>query len=84
MKELMREHYTILAASAVNFRDRTFWAHQRKRLAELGLPLRRATLAKAIVIRSLDLLLNPKQTVEKLLKSAERSENGCQKNRGAN
>ena len=68
LKELLNDHYEILAASAINFRDRTFWAHQRKRLSELGLPFRPTALAKAIIIKALGLLLNPKQTAEKLLR----------------
>ena len=67
LKGLMEQYYGLLAASAVNFREKTFWAHHEKRLREIGIPLRRTKLAKAISLKVLDLLLNPKQTLEKFL-----------------
>jgi glycosyltransferase involved in cell wall biosynthesis len=69
LKELMREYYDVLAVSILHRRERTFWAHHEKRLNELGFPLSRTLLAKAFIIRILDLLMNPKQTAEKLLSS---------------
>jgi len=66
LNELMEQYYELLAASAVNFRERAFWAHHEKRLKEIGYPLHRGKLAKAISLKLLDLLLNPKQTIDKL------------------
>jgi glycosyltransferase involved in cell wall biosynthesis len=66
--ELTEEYYALLAACAVNLRGKTFWAHHEKRLREIGVPLRKGKLAKAIGVRLLDLLLNLKQTVQKVLK----------------
>jgi glycosyltransferase involved in cell wall biosynthesis len=67
LEELMVQYYKVLAASAVNFREKAFWTYHEKRLKEIGYPLYRAKLAKAIALKLLDLLLNPKQTIEKLL-----------------
>jgi glycosyltransferase involved in cell wall biosynthesis len=67
LKELMDQYYKVLAGSAVNFREKAFWAYHEKRLKEIGYPLRRIKLAKAISLKLIDLLLNPKQTIEKFL-----------------
>jgi glycosyltransferase involved in cell wall biosynthesis len=68
LNQLLDEYYAYLALSAVNFRNRKFWNYHRRRLHELGFPLEGLRLAKAISVKSLDLLLNPKQTVEKVLR----------------
>jgi glycosyltransferase involved in cell wall biosynthesis len=68
LNQLLDEYYAYLALSAVNFRNREFWNYHRQRLNELGHPLEALRLAKAISAKSLDLLLNPKQTVEKALR----------------
>jgi glycosyltransferase involved in cell wall biosynthesis len=65
---LMREYYDLLAISVTNMRERAFWAHHEKRLNELGFPLNRTMLAKAVIVKIFNLLMNPKQTTEKLLR----------------
>jgi hypothetical protein len=65
--EVMRDYYALLAVSAVGLRERAFWAHHQKTLEELGYPLRRGRLARAIFQKLLDLVLNPKQTAEKMI-----------------
>lgn len=66
--ELMGNYYARLAFHAVHFRRGDFWSFQRRRLKEVGLPFSSFRLAKAISARVLDLLLNPKETSEKLLR----------------
>jgi glycosyltransferase involved in cell wall biosynthesis len=68
LRELMKQYYELLAACAVNLREKSFWAYHEKRLKEIGYPLRRGKLAKAICFKLIDLLLNPKQAVQKALK----------------
>jgi len=67
LKELMEEYYALLAVSAVNFREKAYWIYHERRLKEIGYPPNRAKLVKAIILKLLDLLLNPKQTIDKLL-----------------
>ena len=70
--ELMDEYYRYLALSAVNFRKGSFWKYHRKHLAELGYPLNGFRLGKAILAKVADLVLNPKQTYEKLMRRSAR------------
>jgi glycosyltransferase involved in cell wall biosynthesis len=69
LKQLMDHYYEFLAMSALKFREQAFWAYHKKRLSELGYPLSRAMLAKAIVMTLFGLMLNPKSTFEKLIGS---------------
>lgn len=68
INELIGQYYARLAFHAVHFRRGDFWGYQRKRLKEVGFPFSSLRLAKAISARLLDLLLNPKDTSEKLLR----------------
>jgi glycosyltransferase involved in cell wall biosynthesis len=67
VKELMHKYYDYLALSVVHFRDKRFWSYHRARLKDIGQPLNRIRLGKAVSAKVLDLLLNPKETSEKLL-----------------
>ena len=69
-KKLMDEYYEFLALSAVNFRGKEFWRYHKRRLHELGHPLTGLRLGKTVSLKLMDLLLNPKRTVEALLKRA--------------
>jgi len=66
LEELMDEYYKVLAVGAVNFRGKSFWAYHRKRLGELGFSLDRIRLGKAIGAKVGDLVLNPKQSLERV------------------
>jgi glycosyltransferase involved in cell wall biosynthesis len=68
LKGMLKQYYHFLAIAAVNFRDQRFWNYHRRRLRELGYPLDIAKLAMAITLKILDLLLNPKSTVERVLR----------------
>ena len=65
--ELLRTYYRYLASQVYQARDREFWRFHSARLAELGLPLSLPRLAVHLVVHTLDLLLNPKGTVERML-----------------
>jgi len=67
LKELLDEYYRFLGISAVNMRGKDFWIYHKERLKQIGYPLDRVRLSKAICAKVLELLLNPKQTVEKVL-----------------
>lgn len=68
LKGLMHDYYTYLGASAINLRERKFWDYHLKRLKAIGYPFQPARLAVAILANLLDLLLNPKRTVENWLR----------------
>ena len=67
-EEVLSGYYRFLAVSALHFRDKEFWAFHRARMAECGYRFSGARLAKAVATKSLDLLLNPKSTVEKMVR----------------
>ena len=72
LDELMHQYYRFLASSALNFRERQFWAYHKERLKTFGYPLSATRLSKAISVKLLDLLLNPKHTVESLVRRRQR------------
>jgi glycosyltransferase involved in cell wall biosynthesis len=69
LKERLDDYYEYLAICAVHFRDKRFWTYHSRRLAELGYPLSIKKLAKAVCAKLLDLSLNPKRTVEALVRA---------------
>jgi glycosyltransferase involved in cell wall biosynthesis len=73
VKELLKQYYDFLAIAAVNFREKSFWQYHKRRLRELGHPLDLAKLTAAVSMKICDLLLNPKTTVERVLRRARNS-----------
>jgi glycosyltransferase involved in cell wall biosynthesis len=65
---VMHAYYRFLAESALKFRGRDFWRYHKERLETLGHPISVIRLSKAIAAELMDLLLNPKHTVEGLVK----------------
>ena len=68
LEEVLDEYYGFLGVSVFHNRDKAFWDYHKRRLAELGHPLSEVRLASAGLGKFMDLLLNPKQTVEKMLR----------------
>jgi len=67
-KELLREMHRYLAVDFVNLRWKQVWNYQRGRLKALGCPIYSVGMAGAICAKLADLLFNPKQTLEKILR----------------
>ncbi len=79
----MKRYYAFLAEAVLRRRDREFWTFHKNKLRELGCPLSYSRLGGVIAMRMLDVLLNPKRTLEALwrrrpglsgMESAERPE----------
>jgi hypothetical protein len=68
MEELLAVYYENLAVGVVNFRNRKFWDYHKNRMRGIGIDLSYRRIAKATIWKLLDLLLNPKQTIEKTLR----------------
>ncbi|MBS1841136.1 MAG: glycosyltransferase family 2 protein [Acidobacteria bacterium] len=66
--ELLHDYYAVLATSAVNFRERSFWSHHSQRLREIGYRFDTLRLGFSVAAKLADLCLNPKQTVEKIVR----------------
>jgi glycosyltransferase involved in cell wall biosynthesis len=81
LKELMDEYYEFLAICAVNFRGRNFWNYHKMRLEKLGYQLGIMRLAKEVCLKLADLLFNPKQTVEKVLRRLNLADVGGKKSK---
>ena len=68
LDEILTDYYTFLGVSVFHRRGKKFWEYHERRLLELGHPLSKARLAGAGVTKFADLLLNPKQTLEKIVR----------------
>jgi hypothetical protein len=69
-KDILSSYYRFLADNFFDGRDKIFWQYHRRNLAASGHPLSRLRLVTAICVKLLDLALNPKQTVEKVMRRA--------------
>lgn len=65
---LLDDYYDMLAVGVVNFRGAEFWRYHKAILEECGFPFSGLKIAKAVLSKILDLVLNPKQTIEKLVR----------------
>jgi hypothetical protein len=66
--ELLDQYYAYLSKSALKFKERTFWDYHVGRLHELGFRLDGGKLFAGVASKLLDLLLNPKSTVQMVLR----------------
>lgn len=66
-EELLDEYYKYLAQSVFKFRNKEFWEFHREVLERNGYLLYSSRLAKALGLKFLDVLFNPKQTIEKVV-----------------
>jgi glycosyltransferase involved in cell wall biosynthesis len=73
LEDMLGYYYGVLSAAMVNVRGREYWKYHKTRLAKLGFGFYGARLGKAFASKLLDLLLNPKQTVEKALRRVAKS-----------
>ena len=79
-REVLRDYYDVLAQAAVHFRGREFWTYHSRKLRELGCPFSAIRFAAATARMVFDLLLNPKQTVHKLMErvgAGRKDRGGC-------
>ena len=70
--EILGKYYRFLAVSTLHSRNDAFWAYHKRRLADAGQPFSPFRLAKALLVKWLDLLFNPKASVEKLARRLAR------------
>jgi glycosyltransferase involved in cell wall biosynthesis len=66
--EVLKSYYQFLTSAFLNRYPETFWNYHRGRLEEIGLKIDRRRLQRAALQKIIDLLCNPKQTIEKILK----------------
>jgi glycosyltransferase involved in cell wall biosynthesis len=75
LEELLRTYYAYLAVGMVNFKNREFWHFHKNRMKEIGLELDYSRLVKSTLGKLLDLLFNPKQTIEKMVRRLKSNPN---------
>jgi glycosyltransferase involved in cell wall biosynthesis len=68
VQALLTEYYRYLGGDAFKFRNKASWDYHKRRLSELGHPLDSVKLSNAILIKLIDMLFNPKHSVETLLR----------------
>jgi glycosyltransferase involved in cell wall biosynthesis len=68
LKKILAYYYGFLTKNVFQRRDREFWEFHKSRLAECGYPFSGIRLSKGVCLTLLDLLLNPKQTAERILR----------------
>lgn len=66
LHDLLEDYYKFLSASILQFRGKSFWSYHKKRLADAGYPFSYTKMTSAVLLKLIDLCLNPKLTLEKL------------------
>ncbi len=65
LKDVKQKYYTFLAVGVLHLRKMEFWKYHKKNLEELGYTLFCFDLVMAVFMKLIDLIFNPKQTLEK-------------------
>jgi hypothetical protein len=68
IREVLDDYYLALGRAVFHFRDREYWRFHRKMLVSLGLSLSPGRLAMATLSVAGDALLNPKQSIQRVLR----------------
>ncbi|MPY90336.1 MAG: glycosyltransferase [Luteitalea sp.] len=64
LRKKTRAYYKFLTQNVLELKGKEFWDYHRKKTRELGIPISYSRLAGHVSLRLLDLLLNPKRTLE--------------------
>jgi len=68
LKEAAGDYYRFLARAVFEFRGEKFWKAHFERLKTLGAPLDYAKFSRLVLLRFLDIVLNPKRTIENVFR----------------
>jgi len=71
-RQLMNEYYGTLATALVHRYPRSYWDYHQKRLSEVGLSIEGSRLARALVTKALNLILNPKRPYARFFHASEK------------
>ena len=69
----MNDYYDSLASGFVNFKDKEYWEYHKNRLYQLGLPFSYSKFYMHLCLKLMDLALNPKQSIKKLVNAYSQS-----------
>jgi len=73
LEDALEYYYGVLATAIVNARGGRYWKYHKERLTELGFRFYSSRLGRALLFKLGDLVLNPKQTLEKGLRRVAHS-----------
>ena len=65
---LLSEYFALLGVAFVNFRGADYWNYHRDRLAQLRYGFHDRRMVKAVCMKLLDLIFNPKNTLERMIR----------------
>jgi len=65
----LKEYYQFLAKSVFHFRRTEFWDYHRSKAEQLGITISRPRLTGHVLIRFIDLILNPKRSIESAIEN---------------
>lgn len=68
LRETVRKYYQILAQSVLERRNKEFWDYHRSRLKVVDMKIDYFRLGRNVLYRIADYILNPKRTIEQLMK----------------
>jgi len=68
LKRSLAEYYRYLAASLLRGRASAFWQYHRNAFREAGVDFSRARLGRAVLATLLDASLNPKASIQRILR----------------
>jgi uncharacterized NAD(P)/FAD-binding protein YdhS len=64
----LSEYYKYLGKNFMLGRDKNFWDYHKKKITEAGIDFSRVRLARGLLETLADAVLNPKNSIEKLLR----------------
>jgi hypothetical protein len=68
-------YYNMVASAFKNRYSEKFWNYHKGRLKEIGVKFDRSRFMRAVIQKMIDLLCNPKQSIEKMLSRRRQGEN---------
>jgi glycosyltransferase involved in cell wall biosynthesis len=83
LREATNRYYRFLAASVLDMRNQEFWDYHRTRMHVLGKDIDNFKLARFVLYRILDGILNPKRGIEALWRRVFKPRTASQKSRPA-
>jgi len=63
-KKAIKSYYNFLAESILHFREKQFWDTHRSELHNMGFQLSHLKIAKSLIVKLLEILLDPKRVIE--------------------
>jgi len=82
LREAMKVYYKFLAQSLLEFRNKEFWDYHRDRMRNLGVGIDRVRLSRYLLSRLVDAILNPKRTIEGVMRRVFKQDTGTRSSLG--